>query len=336
VGLEDAWRNTTIPEARYPGLGSGKYRFEVRTVNSVGEFGPIRALELTVLTPWWKTPWFYGLLILGLVGLVLLVIRWRTTMLLRRTVELESQVQERTWELEIANKALEEASMVDPLTGLRNRRYLGLSMPEEIARTQRAFRDLPQGVKKDDPLQEDLVFLLMDLDHFKQVNDTHGHAAGDQVLRETATILKSCCRESDTLVRWGGEEFLLVAKRTNRAFADLIARNLCEAVADHAFKLADGTILRKTISIGFIVFPIIEAAPGLLGWEEGLEIADQCLYAVKHSGRNGFIGITRINSTDTEASLHSLIHELPAMVSKGQAQIKTSFPEPEAIRWENT
>jgi diguanylate cyclase (GGDEF)-like protein len=100
---------------------------------------------------------------------------------------------------------------------------------------------------------------------------------------ETAQVLRAASRTADTLVRWGGEEFILVAKRTDREKAHLIAEKLCRAVRDHVSVLPDGRMVRCTISFGFAVFPILEQNPEVFTWEDTLQVADQCLYVARRS-----------------------------------------------------
>jgi len=331
VGLEDAWRNTDIPEARYPGLAAGHYRFEVRALSATQESGQTESLAFQILAPWWRRWWAQVFWALILVGLAYFAFRWRTAILRRRNEYLEALVQARTGELEHANNALREAVLIDPLTGLYNRRYLTLTMPEEEVRLRRMFRSYLQ--KGENPLNrnEDLVLFLGDLDFFKQINDAFGHAAGDQVIQETAQVLRAASRTADTLVRWGGEEFLLVAKRSDREKAHLIAEKLCQAVRDHTCILPDGRMVRCTISIGFAVFPILEQNPEAFTWEDTLQVADQCLYAAKYAGRNGWVGIHTPGPLDPAELTPRLRVDLEGLVREGHIQVRSSFPEGKAF-----
>ena len=140
AGFEDAWRDTGIREARYTGLPPGNYRFEVRASLGDENWGPVSVREVVIEAPWWRTGWAMAALALFASSLVVLFVRWRLGWLHRRNMELEALVGARTVALEQANAALQEASMVDPLTGLKNRRFLGLSMPDELARVSRQLR----------------------------------------------------------------------------------------------------------------------------------------------------------------------------------------------------
>jgi diguanylate cyclase (GGDEF)-like protein len=192
--------------------------------------------------------------------------------------------------LEVANHALEEAILVDPLTGLHNRRFLDLSLPLDALQAQRAFREsLDAGL---DPLapKDDLILFLMDIDHFKLVNDTYGHLAGDAVLMQLALALNSAIRATDSLVRWGGEEFLLVARRARRSGAHKVAQHMLEVARGMTFQLPGGERIEKKISIGFAALPLHPLHPDVGTWQQGLELADQCLYAAKTSGRDRWVG----------------------------------------------
>ena len=334
VGFEDEWRDSQVFQARYTGLPAGSYRFEVRGHSREGLWGPVLSQPFRILPPWWQRWWAIGLGLLGLGGLLALIIRWRTAVIKRHLVEMEALVQERTWNLEDANAALskanaalEEASMVDPLTGLKNRRFLGLSLPEEVARVLRACH---RGGAQ--PGQE-LAFLLIDLDHFKAVNDTYGHGAGDAVLQQTGALLRRACRESDTVVRWGGEEFLVVAKATGREHAETIARHIQEEFHALAFDLPNGEHLPKTCSIGFSAFPVLHDFPEAFRWEEAVEVADQCLYAAKKSGRDAYVGIWAPHSSTPETLDGRLLKDLPGLVEEGVLQLRTSFPQGHTITW---
>ncbi|MBA5690466.1 sensor domain-containing diguanylate cyclase [Rugamonas apoptosis] len=194
--------------------------------------------------------------------------------------QLEARVASRTAELQAANQALEEVSLTDALTGLRNRRYFLSHVERDVAHSLRlgAEQVLP------------MVFYLIDIDHFKQVNDRHGHAAGDLVLRSVSQQLRLCARESDYLVRWGGEEFLVVSRGVPRAQAGVQAERIRATIAATPIALDGGATLRLTCSLGFASFP---SAPSQHKeqWPAILEIADQALYLAKRGGRDAWVGI---------------------------------------------
>ncbi|SHG48852.1 ligand-binding sensor domain-containing diguanylate cyclase [Massilia sp. CF038] len=329
VGFEDNWRDTEIHEARYTGLPPGNYRFEVRASAGGGQWGPAAARAVRIAAPWWRTGWALALMAVLVASLVLLFVRWRLGYLHRRNTELEALVHARTEALEHANAALQEASMVDPLTGLKNRRFLGLSMPDELARVSRQYRAHDReraGINKS------LLFFMIDIDHFKLVNDTYGHAAGDLLLQHCSNALRKACRDADFVVRWGGEEFLIVARNSDRAYAELLANNLRKAIRELRVDVGNGATLQKTCSIGFAAFPVIESAPDAHPWEDVIKMADQCLYAAKLSGRDAWVGLVMgEHASDPGARMGT---ELGAVVAEGRVQVVSSLPDGTPLRWQ--
>ncbi len=176
----------------------------------------------------------------------------------------------------------------DTLTKLHNRRFLQEFMAVESARIARDATDLEQGRQ---PVRNVVMGIFMlDLDFFKQVNDTYGHAAGDAVLQQTADVLTRTMRKSDNLVRWGGEEFVAVAWVKAAQDVGIVAEKLRSTIERSEFTLPDGRILRKTVSIGYGSMPFSISHPRLLSWEQVLSIADAALYLAKAEGRNRWIG----------------------------------------------
>lgn len=314
--------------ASYGNLPPGDYRLEVQGSNRLGQWSPHTLnLAVKVLPAWWQTWWAQALAVL-LGALVLLgAVHTRTAALRRRQVELEAKVRERTAELEslsrelqLKSAALEASSLVDPLTGLHNRRFLSQYMDAEIAQTLRHHDEHRlQGT----PLAEgaDIVFFVLDIDHFKQVNDQHGHAAGDAVLVQMRQRLQEAFRQADYLVRWGGEEFLIVARATSRLQATELAERACRAVADTPFALADGTLLRKTCSVGFAAFPLTPVWPTALEWPAVVDLADQALYAVKNSGRNGWLGVVDATADSASALREAAKQPLAQWVANGSVHL---------------
>lgn len=198
--------------------------------------------------------------------------------------------QRRNWRNAIELQ-LQLSDMVvrDSLTRLHNRRFLQEFMALESERLARDRVDLEHGRQ---PLRDVAIgIFMMDLDLFKQVNDIHGHAAGDLVLKRTGQVLAGALRKSDNLVRWGGEEFVAIARVKDISHVRIVAEKLRIAIEQTLFDLPDGQSLRKTISIGFAAMPFEPAAGGHLGWEQVLSLADAALYVAKAEGRNRWVGV---------------------------------------------
>lgn len=333
VGLEPEWRASRIRELRISALPPGEYRFEVRSRAAAGEWGPVTGFSFSIAPAWWQSLWFRALALLAVAGLVALAVQRRLRKLQRRAAILQSLVDERTVELKAANEALRNQSLTDPLTGLRNRRYLGVSVPEVVAQVNRNHRNVALGRGDRAAVNVDLVFLMVDVDHFKSVNDAHGHHAGDEVLRQLAAVLRSATRESDTVVRWGGEEFLVVGRNTCRKECAVLAERIRERVEAHEFRLDDGTVLRRTCSVGFASYPVVGSAPDHVEWEQVVDLADQALYAAKVGGRNAWVGLVARDGLRAEDVTRSPAQELAVLVERGDFEVRTSLPDAAALDW---
>lgn len=186
--------------------------------------------------------------------------------LLKLNRELEMQVERRTAELKAANEKLSELAMTDSLTKVLNRRGLFAKLADEVARSQR--------------YQHPISVAMIDVDHFKQFNDMEGHRFGDEALRKIAQVLQINLRKTDTLGRYGGEEFVAIMPETQIFKAKDICQRLRTQIEGIMFQGQNaGAYL--TISIGVAAFPTHGSDPNLL-----IEKADQALYEAKESGRN--------------------------------------------------
>jgi len=185
-----------------------------------------------------------------------------------QNLALESLVAERTRQLESQNKQLERLATRDPLTGLYNRRYIEEKLEEETARSRR--------------YGPPLAVLLLDLDNFKQVNDTLGHPVGDEVLVTVAESLRKDVRQVDAVGRMGGEEFIVVLPNTSAAAAGVLGDRARGRVSriDSVIK-PDGTPLSITVSGGIAQFEAQDQSP-----KEMLERADKALYQAKREGKD--------------------------------------------------
>jgi diguanylate cyclase (GGDEF)-like protein len=220
-------------------------------------------------------------------------------------------------ELVRSNAVLQEASLTDPLTGLRNRRYFTATIDADVSHTLRAHAD------SYDLHTRDLVFYLIDADHFKEVNDRYGHDVGDKVLVEMALRLSSSIRHSDVLVRWGGEEFLIVSRYTDRHEAELLAQRVLSAVADTPFVVRSGETIYRTCSMGWAAFPWRESDPQAVSYEEVLTLADRGLNRAKQLGRNRAVGMLpatgKLPATTVEG-LHSAGLQVDVMAVAGPSR----------------
>jgi len=168
---------------------------------------------------------------------------------------------------EIRRQSIELAA-TDPLTGLHNRRYLAAHLSRQITRSKET--------------RKPCTVLILDIDHFKRINDTYGHQAGDEVLKALADSFKFNIRGIDLACRYGGEEFVIVMPETELAVAEKVAERLREAIAERHFKTGEGKPeIPVTASIGIATLdPATDTAQSLI------ERADKALYEAKASGRN--------------------------------------------------
>ena len=188
-------------------------------------------------------------------------------------------------ELKHSNQVLEEASITDPLTGIRNRRFFSATIEADVAQTLRAHAE------GHDQSTRDLVFYLIDADNFKEVNDLYGHDAGDRVLVEMSQRISCAIRNSDVLIRWGGEEFLIVSRYTDRKDAHILASRVIKSIRGKPFPVISGLEIRRTCSIGWAAFPWQKDGTGTRGYEEVLNLADRGLRQAKGNGKDQAIGM---------------------------------------------
>lgn len=230
----------------------GVHRFTLRKVE----------LEGQLLT---SETWYRGILGAWLV-VALIYLAARSVTLkreLRRKSQRERELVEINRLLDSRGQELEEKARTDPLTGAFNREGIGDAMRLGLAEWRREHKPLS--------------IVMLDLDHFKQVNDNHGHAVGDRILAGVSALVKQNVRTSDLFARWGGEEFVLVCRNTRIEEAESIAQKLCDLISEHDFEEAG---LKVTASFGVAMLRREESL------EQIFERVDRALYAAKAEGRN--------------------------------------------------
>jgi diguanylate cyclase (GGDEF)-like protein len=213
--------------------------------------------------------WMFGGAALVLLGVLALMMYLRMRELNRTLVRHEA--------------LLRAHSERDALTGLANRRQFREVM--RVRGGERAFRG---------------ALLMVDVDHFKRVNDHHGHAAGDRVLVEVARRLNAAMRSDDLVARWGGEEFLVFAPDVEGAELDHLAERVRLAMNQAPVVLDNGTAIETTVSIGYAAFPL-PASHVEVTWDQAVNLADLSLYTAKNQGRNCAVGIVRTTAGSRKA-----------------------------------
>ena len=224
-------------------------------------------------------------------GLLTLVI---VGMLLRR-------VRDTNRDLADSNALLQVQAEIDPLTGLSNRRH---------------FQTLMRRAAADGRL-EGTVFLI-DVDHFKRINDRHGHAVGDAVLVELARRLRAVLREPDLIVRWGGEEFLVVVRTLAPEAVEALAARMLDVIGERPVE-HDGRSIAASASIGYATFPI-EPARLALSWERAINLVDTALYLAKAHGRNRAYGVRNLHAHD-DAQLDAISRSLEDAWRAGEVSL---------------
>jgi diguanylate cyclase (GGDEF)-like protein len=272
-GVEENWSETSSHEVRYAQLPAGNYRLAVRAMDTGrNQQSPVRYLEFEIRPPWWRTSIFYALVMAGIAALLLMIWHWSNRLMIARQHQLKALVKERTRELEDKNAALVKARAAlmeqathDSLTGVLNRGAIFGVLKQEMERAMRQ--------------RGPLVAVLADIDHFKRINDTHGHQAGDAVLCEIAQRFRAAVRSYDSVGRYGGEEFMIVMPGLDRQ--DSIAR----------IQQAHQTVGNRPVTYKNIeVLVMCSFGVAWLDQSHDLEslvhAADQALYSAKANGRN--------------------------------------------------
>lgn len=264
-----------------------------KEISELTQSNAIKALELDR-----KTLQYEVMVLLVLLIVMTAVLLW---LFYRRVKRANNKLTE-------MNVKLADQSMRDPLTGLLNRRSLHNYMQEK----QRDRRD-PLPALTDG-------FILLDIDHFKHINDHYGHAAGDAVLIELAQRLRDLVRDGDLVLRWGGEEFLIVLRRVNIDDLMQFASRVLDSIAKepvHYQKLQ----LNITASAGTITFPFTQDEKGDLDWQKTLRLADNALYLGKVDGRNRAYGFYAL-SQPYEQIAQALESDFSHAVEQGLVVLK--------------
>ena len=341
-GFEDDWNEVgDLRRVTYTNLASGEYTLRVQASNNDGLWNE-EGLALEMGTPPWRAWWAILLYALSVVGAVLAIMRRQTNKLDQQAEyshRLEQEVAKRTDKLESQNRQLaklndklREVSVTDSLTGLWNRRYLANEIEKDLALMHRTqVRNQKNGLDERGGPDTNLLFLMMDLDGLKGVNDTYGHQAGDRAIVQMKEIILRVCRQSDTLIRWGGDEFLLLGRQTDRDAAVHLAGRIKQTVADHRFELGHGATVRLSCSIGFTFFPFMQSAPSLFSWEQVLDMADRALYRAKQAGRDRWVGVLSVPQVDPAVLMKHKDDDLEQLASADIVELPTDGATPSSL-----
>jgi|GEM_PF-444236 len=266
-GLDDDWTRIphgSLPSAIYTNLPHGQYRLRLRAVTTGMNPRTVETeLDIEVSPRWYETTISQLVAALLLTGFIILLVHLRTLYLRRKATELQRQIDAHTRSLRAANQRLDELASTDDLTGVYNRRRFFELTRNQLARVGTG----------------DTCLALFDLDRFKQINDTYGHQAGDEVIRNATAAIRQSCRQRDLIGRYGGEEFVLCLADTSLAQAQEITERIRNALAQSPV-LFEGHSITATVSIGVALHRPGESI------EACLSRADKALYEAKNGGRN--------------------------------------------------
>jgi diguanylate cyclase (GGDEF)-like protein len=274
IGFDTEWKEAgKQAEVLYSRLAPGRYEFDFQMAEGTGLKGSlVQGIPITVIAPWWETARFRGLCVISLLFVILVLYRVHVSWLVKHNRKLQESVTQTRAELTLtakmagdAQEALKEQALKDSLTGLWNRRAIFAMLERETFRAQRDHFPI--------------TLVMIDLDHFKNINDTYGHLTGDEVLRETAARLTDAMRPYDFAGRYGGEEFLVVLPSCSTQNGLQRAEHFRRAIADKMLPTAMGP-LAVTCSLGVAAYE--DGMPP----EDLIHRADEALYRAKRLGRN--------------------------------------------------
>jgi diguanylate cyclase (GGDEF)-like protein len=337
-GFDEDWVDPgEIRRAIYTSLPAGDYVFTVKASNNDGIWNNQGAsIKLHVEPPPWQTPFAYTMYTLFLGGTLIGYRRKQDKKFKKvadRNEALESEVDVRTQELfqsneqlKLLNEKLLRASVTDSLTGLHNRRFLDEIIDTEIARVDRRLEGgfVAESNSNTVSISPALFFMMIDLDGFKGINDVYGHLAGDRALVQVRDLLRKSCRASDTIIRWGGDEFMVIGNIASPRSLERLAERIRANLADHQYELGGGNVGRLSASVGFSMYPFSPRDPKSATWEQIVSFADSAAYVAKRNGRNAWVGVYGSGTGKWQDHAKTGV-DVPALARQGVIDIRSSL-----------
>ncbi len=325
LGYDHAWHELDDPgrrRANYTNLPPGDYTFEVRAANNAGVWNPAAAqLNFGIRPRFHETPLFQGLIALLIALAVYAGYRRQRHLHQIQRASLEQQVYERTQQLHISNERLENASQTDPLTGLRNRRYLANQIPADLAYYD---RDQQRGNQS----EQVMLFAVVRIDR-ADGDDDRGAPIGDRVLQQFAQVLISLVRCGDYIARWDQSEFLLVFRPTHSRHIGGIGERIRRAIRGHAFDGGTGAPLQLSCSIGIAEYPLFRDAQRRPNWEQLVGMAHAAMQWVARHGHDGWAAFRPTLRTDLASILRELQDDPQPLIDGGRLQLIGSHTTPQ-------
>ncbi len=333
AGFDNEWNVAKdYRQAIYSSLPPGSYSFQVEASNNDGVWNRHKSeIAVVVVPPPWSSWWaylIYCLLLVMLAGLIYNNQRVKREAEIARRVHLERVVSERTAELAernhelvTLNDKLEHASVTDALTGLRNRRFVDEHMTAEMSTLRRKLFASEPGTE----LDEMLFLMMIDLDGFKAVNDQFGHQAGDMALLGVKERLLAVCRKSDVVVRWGGDEFLIIGHAATLTGMEQFTEKIRLCLGATPYEVGHGNEGRLSASIGVAPIPFVENELNFASWEQICRVADAAAYLAKDSGKDAWVSISGTQACRLE-NLSDLRENLGELVEQRKLRLRSSKP----------
>ena len=318
VGYDKNWRELQVVSPRtvnYTNLPSGDYAFRVKAANNAGVWGrSVAQLPFRITPRFQETPLFFALALL-LLGTVLYAgYRMQHHAHLRQRNQLEQQINDRTGQLHVANIQLEHASQTDPLTGLRNYRYLANQIPADLAYYD---REQARGAYSNHAL----VFAVIGFDNAAGSPES---GIGAMALQHAAQTLSRLVRAGDYLARWHEDCLLLVFRPTPQLAVTTLGERIRASIANQALGPGDGLPVALDCSVGLAEFPLAHDGHQLFGWEQAVELADAALRWVRQDGGHGWALLRPAESADSDNMLHDLGNNVARLITEGRLEVVSS------------
>ncbi len=263
-----------IQRLQLASLSPGKYELQVKAINSdLVESDQLVTFTFTIEPPFWFTWWFYTLVGIVVMLAIYILTKRRMNKLAKEKQVLEAIVAERTAELSEINQELNRLVITDDLTKLFNRRHMINCLQRELGLLSRNNTDTC------------LSFILLDVDFFKAINDTHGHRAGDEILKQLSARLNHSCRKTDIAARYGGEEFAVILPFTDAKGALICAEKIRKDIWHSSFDVEEKQ-LKMTVSVGLVTVSSVDIGVRQFDYDGVIKKADEALYKAKEQGRN--------------------------------------------------
>ncbi len=275
--------------------------------------------------------------VMGAMGLLYLAILLTSAQRVTRTTrdslrlgfanqDLARALEEEHRQIEHLNHRLRDLSLRDELTGLRNRRFIHEVVDPETELYAATLSLRASGRDRRDRMAIKYYGVyLLDVDHFKEINDRHGHDAGDAYLRHLGGLLGDLVRGDDIVARWGGEEFLVVLRETHLEFIPEFALRLLERVAESPFTLPDGAEVSRTVSVGCVAFPMDGTHAADTHFGDTVTLADRALYLAKRSGRNRAVRVLPGRDEGADLVVRA-VTDFDSALARGAIRIATIVP----------